>query len=31
MSELYLLVTITSRNLTKRFTSFYEEQGHPSL
>ena len=29
MSELYLLVTITSRNLTKRFTTFYEEQGLP--
>lgn len=29
MNELYLLVTITSRNLTKRFTSFYEEQGLP--
>ena len=27
MSELYLLVTITSRNLTKSFTSFYEEMG----
>ena len=29
MSELYMLVTITSRNLTKRFTSFYEELGLP--
>lgn len=29
MSELYLLVTITSRNLTKSFTSFYEEMGLP--
>ena len=29
MSELYLLVTITSRNLTKSFTSFYEEMGMP--
>ena len=29
MSELYLLVTITSRNLTKSFTSFYEELGMP--
>lgn len=27
MSELYLLVTITSRKLTRRFTAFYEEQG----
>lgn len=29
MNELYMLVTITSRNLTKRFTSFYEELGLP--
>ena len=29
MSELYLLVTITSRNLTKNFTVFYEEMGMP--
>ena len=29
MSELYLLVTITSRSLTKSFTSFYEEMGLP--
>lgn len=29
MNELYLLVTITSRNLTKRFTTFYQEAGLP--
>lgn len=29
MSELYMLVTITSRKLTRRFTAFYEEQGLP--
>lgn len=29
MSELYLLVTITSRTLTKSFTSFYQESGLP--
>lgn len=29
MSELYLLVTITSRSLTKTFTAFYEEMGLP--
>lgn len=29
MSELYLLVTITSRNLTKNFTTFYQELGLP--
>ena len=27
MSELYMLVTITNRNLTKRFTTFYKELG----
>jgi len=27
MSELYMLVSITDRNLTKRFTNFYKEQG----
>lgn len=27
MSELYMLVTITDRNLTKRFTTYYKEQG----
>jgi len=27
MSELYMMVTITDRNLTKRFTNFYKEQG----
>ena len=27
MSELYMLVTITNRNLTKRFTAFYKELG----
>jgi len=27
MSELYMLVSITDRNLTKRFTNFYREQG----
>jgi len=29
MSELYMLATITSRNLTKHFTSFYEEMNLP--
>lgn len=29
MNELYMLVTITSRNLTKRYTTFYEKQGLP--
>ena len=27
MSELYMMVTITNRNLTKKFTSFYQEMG----
>ncbi len=27
MNELYMMVTITNRNLTKRFTSFYQEMG----
>ena len=27
MSELYLMVTITNRNLTKRFATFYQEMG----
>ena len=27
MNELYMMVTITSRNLTRKFTSFYKEQG----
>ena len=27
MSELYMMVTITDRNLTKKFTSFYQEMG----
>lgn len=27
MSELYMMVTITNRNLTRKFTSFYEEMG----
>ena len=27
MSELYLMVTITDRNLTKRFATFYQEMG----
>ncbi len=27
MSELYLMVTITDRNQTKRFTAFYQENG----
>ena len=27
MSELYMMVTITDRNLTKRFTNYYKEQG----
>lgn len=27
MSQLHMMVTITSRNLTKRFTDFYKEQG----
>lgn len=27
MSELYMMVTITNRNLTKRFTNFYNDQG----
>ena len=27
MSELHMMVTITNRSLTKKFTSFYEEQG----
>lgn len=27
MSELYMLVTITDRSLTKRFSTFYREQG----
>ena len=29
MNELYMLVTITDRKLTRRFTAFYEEQGMP--
>ncbi len=29
MNELYLLVTITGRNMTKKFTAFYEEMGLP--
>ena len=29
MNELYMLVTIVDRKLTRRFTSFYEEQGMP--
>lgn len=29
MNELYMLVTITSRNLTKRFTTFFQEAGLP--
>lgn len=29
MSELSMLVTITSRNMTERFTSFYQESGLP--
>ena len=29
MNELHMLVTITSRNLTKRYTSFYEKHGLP--
>lgn len=29
MNELYMLVTITSRNLTKRFTAFFQEAGLP--
>ncbi len=29
MNELYLLVTITSRKQTRRFTAFYQEQGLP--
>ena len=27
MSELYMMVTITNRNLTKRFTTFYKDLG----
>lgn len=27
MSELYMMVTITNRNLTRKFTSFYQEMG----
>lgn len=27
MSELYMMVTITNRNLTRKFTTFYEELG----
>ncbi len=27
MSELYMMVTITSRNLTRKFTNFYKENG----
>ena len=27
MNELYMMVTITNRNLTKKFTSFYQEMG----
>lgn len=27
MSELYMMVTITDRNLTRKFTSFYQEMG----
>ena len=29
MNELYMLVTIADRKLTRRFTAFYEEQGMP--
>ena len=29
MSELYMLVTITGRNMTKKFTAFYDEMGLP--
>ena len=29
MSELYMLATITSRNLTKSFTAFYQDMGLP--
>ena len=29
MSELYMLATITSRNLTKSFTTFYQDMGLP--
>lgn len=29
MNELYMLVTITDRKLTRRFTAFYEKQGLP--
>ena len=27
MSELYMMVTITNRNLTRKFTNFYKENG----
>lgn len=29
MSQLYLMVTIASRNMTKKFSTFYEEMGLP--
>lgn len=29
MSELYLLATITGRNMTRKFTAFYDEMGLP--
>ena len=29
MNELFLMVTITSRKLSKKFISFYEEMGLP--
>ena len=29
MSELHMMVTIASRNQTKKFSSFYEELGRP--